>query len=250
MSSHSIRRFNKLIETFGLQRYLEVGVKKGETFVGIEAEHKTAVDPKFMFDAKDRAARTRELFHETTSDDFFININNDMYDLIFLDGLHTFEQTFRDFCNAIMVIAPQGIIVVDDTIPVDIYSAHRDPNECRELRKKEIDSDRGGWHGDVYKTIFAIAEFFPLWSYRTISRGGNPQTILWQKQRPVVGRFDSLETISRLDYFTFIKNMDVMNLEEDWGAIVREVRQDYKGIPRVEKVRVSEPDQHDQEHED
>ena len=38
-------------------------------------------------------------------------------DLVYLDGLHTFEQTYRDLCNTLMHAHPATVILVDDTVP-------------------------------------------------------------------------------------------------------------------------------------
>ncbi|HET7247078.1 MAG TPA: class I SAM-dependent methyltransferase [Streptosporangiaceae bacterium] len=43
------------------------------------------------------------IFAEMTSDEFFAGLpTGKTYDLIFIDGLHTFEQAYRDLCNAIV----------------------------------------------------------------------------------------------------------------------------------------------------
>ena len=50
-----------------------------------------------------------------TSDIFFKN-NEDKFDIIFLDGLHTYEQTIKDINNAIQSIEDDGVILVHDCL--------------------------------------------------------------------------------------------------------------------------------------
>ena len=81
------------------------------------------------------------------------------------------------------------------------------------------------WHGDVYKCVFAIHDFFPNLSFRTFEPGpDNPQTVILNRPRPdFAPRFGNLEAISRLDYYGFWENRALLNLlpEEalfDWVA--------------------------------
>lgn len=225
MSLPSIKRINRLAKSFEYKSFLEVGVSKGHTFFGVNMEEKTAVDPKFQFDIEALPdSHPHQKFFAIPSDQFFIQHNKADYDMIFLDGLHTFEQTLRDFCNAIMCSKKKSLILIDDTVPSDIYSAHPVSSKAVQLRKKETQSESNAWHGDVYKVVFAIAEFFPLWSYKTIMTGGNPQTILWRQPRQTPGLFSSLEAISRLSYFDFLKNIDVLNPVDDFESIILDIK--------------------------
>ena len=51
-----------------------------------------------------------------TSDSFFEK-NNKIYDLIFIDGLHLYEQVYKDITNALKVLQPNGTIVCHDMLP-------------------------------------------------------------------------------------------------------------------------------------
>ena len=49
------------------------------------------------------------------------------FDVIYLDGLHTVEQTLRDLLNALPHLQPQGVIVIDDVRPPTDLAAHPGP---------------------------------------------------------------------------------------------------------------------------
>ena len=221
--THSSRRINALARRMGARRYLEVGVANGATFLAVETPERTAVDPKFRFDWEAQQNATTEL-HQITSDAFFLGRPADApaFDLVFLDGLHLFAQTFRDFANALATTHARALIVIDDTIPDDVYSAL--PSQERAHRFRVRAGGRGrSWHGDVYKTVFAIHDFFPLLSFCTISTGGNPQTLVWRETRAdFKPRFDSLETISRMSWFDMHDHLPLMRPlpEEEALALV------------------------------
>jgi hypothetical protein len=207
--NHSVRRLSHLAKFVDAQSYLEIGVFDGSTFNDVEITNKDAVDPRFHFDVRAFATPTVRFF-EVTSDDFFLHFHNGKrYDLIFIDGLHTFEQTFRDFCASLAATHDRTVWLIDDVFPVDIYSAH--PDQKTALRSRHATGNkRKAWHGDVYKVIFAINDFFPNITFRTIKTGGNHQTVAWKSPRKDFRpKFNNLEQISRLTYYDLFDHLDV-----------------------------------------
>ena len=97
-----------LLALFEAPAYLEVGVDKGETFHGLRAGSKIAVDPTFSFDvdaARQQADNQNCRYFNVTSDQFFqTEAPVHRFDVIYIDGLHTFEQTLRDFLNATVAL--------------------------------------------------------------------------------------------------------------------------------------------------
>ncbi|UDL91621.1 class I SAM-dependent methyltransferase [Mesorhizobium sp. PAMC28654] len=217
--NHSSRRINLVAAAMKAEKYLEVGVADGETFFSVSIPSKTGVDPKFRFDAKSRESEG-EHFCEMSSDDYFTGVaRGTKFDIVFLDGLHVFPQTFRDFCNAIMFTGDNSLIIIDDTIPSDVYSSIPEVNLALATRTREGGTG-AAWHGDIYKMIYAVHDFFPSLSYLTVSSRGNPQTFIWRETRRYFSpRFNSLEQISRMTWFDFQENMDLANLSPEEYAI-------------------------------
>lgn len=217
--THSARRINILASKFKAKKYLEVGVNRGATFTGVNIQQKTAVDPKLRFDYASLQSEYVSFF-EVSSDIYFTEYaKTEKFDIIFLDGLHTFEQTFRDLCNSLAHCHDRTIWLIDDTVPIDIYSAHKDQRKAVEFRRlaggqSEVKSS--AWHGDVYKTVFAIHDFFPSFSYCTINDNGNPQTLLWRMPRSnFKPLYDNFEQISRLSYFDYYENSCIFNFKSE-----------------------------------
>jgi hypothetical protein len=208
--AHSPRRIKALAEGLQAKSYLEIGVSKGHTFRDITIPHKTAVDPKFAFDVT-KVSNENTILNETTSDEFFSTLAVAVkYDVIFIDGLHTFEQTYRDLCNSLLHSHDRTVILIDDTKPNDVYSAI--PYATKAIRYRKQAGGRGmQWHGDVFKVIFAMHDFHPALNYRTIVGSGNAQTLVWRSnsgwRNPLI---NSLETISRLSYFDLLDHIDIL----------------------------------------
>jgi hypothetical protein len=208
--NNSARRINALSQQLGGHRYLEIGVLGGHTFIDVDMDDRTAVDPGFQFDT-DAYANERTRFWRETSDAFFAHDPiMPPYDVVLIDGMHTFEQVFRDLTNVLLRTQDRSVIVLDDTVPDDAYSTVK--NSSASYRYREMDGvPKYGWQGDVFKSVFLIHDFFPSLNYRTIVGMGNPQTIVWrgnpEPRRPV---FDNMEAISRLSYF---------DLKEHWNIL-------------------------------
>jgi Methyltransferase domain len=221
--NHSARRINALAEALGAKRYLEIGVHAGETFVNINIEERTGVDPNFVFDTSKHENRATRFF-PIPSDEFFVNSRfGGPYDIIFIDGLHTFEQTYRDFMNALMVAHRKTVWLIDDTFPCDIFSAWPQHGDAVRFRRESgVVANSGAWHGDVYKMAYAIHDFHPMLSYLTIVEGGNPQTLVWLEPRlGFTPRFNSLEAVSRLSWFDLQNNHDLMYLASESDGLRR-----------------------------
>lgn len=176
-----------VLNLFEAPDYLEIGVNKGATFNALKARTKTAVDPKFLFDFEAVAAAVPGTsFHETTSDDFFGRIADRAaaFDVIYLDGLHTSEQTIRDLVNAISFLKPGGVIVIDDVFPSSYIASLPDRADTRAIRKATADPV-GAWMGDVYRLVFFVETFCQQFDYATVTNN-HGQLVMWRAPRATV----------------------------------------------------------------
>jgi hypothetical protein len=198
------------------ERYLEIGVQLGNTFFNVPLPIKVAVDPNFLFDPAERQGDGAYYF-SLPSNDFFSMLQSQNhgieralpFDIIFIDGLHTLEQSLMDFANSLNYAHDNTLWLIDDTVPCDAYSALPDMDTALVKRYRAGLQD-GSWHGDVFKTVFAIHDLCPEISYCTLV-SGNPQTILWRskgnKRKPA---FSSLQEISSLNYYDMFGKAGLM----------------------------------------
>jgi hypothetical protein len=64
----------------------------------------------------------------------------------------------------------------------------------------------------VFKTLFAIHDFFPTFDFRTVVDDGNEQTIIARSPRAgFEPRWNDLEAISRLSYLDFQATRSLLN---------------------------------------
>jgi hypothetical protein len=146
---------NYFISNLKLHRYLEIGVEAGVTFNEVVANKKVAVDPDFKIAPSELKGAAFKL----TSDRFFDEHPGEIFDMIFIDGLHTYEQSLRDFTRSLSRLSDHGVIIIDDCFPSDYLASLRDHGLCVRAKTRENCADRN-WMGDVYKTVLFINEFF------------------------------------------------------------------------------------------
>lgn len=117
----------EIIKKQNYKSYLEIGCDTDENFSQIEIKNKIGVDP-----LKGGTLRM-------TSDEFFKK-NQNFFDLVFLDGLHTYEQTIKDIDNSLKCLKIGGVIIIHDCLPKKIWN-------------QIVPRMYGHWNGDVWKAI-------------------------------------------------------------------------------------------------
>ncbi len=118
---------NAIIDKKKFTSYLEIGCQADVNFSKVKVQNRIGVDPQ--------SGGT----HRMTSDEFFRQ-NKSTFDLIFIDGLHIYEQVIKDIDNSLKVLNKNGIILVHDCLPSKIWH-------------QTIPQTHSSWNGDVWKSI-------------------------------------------------------------------------------------------------
>jgi hypothetical protein len=131
--------------------YLEVGVHEGHSFrLAVGAHLAIGVDPSMNL--RFPPPPGARLYHET-SDCFFAEHGDLAFahaplDLAFLDGLHLWDQTLRDFGHVERHSHPGGRVLIHDCLPIDAATSTRE-------RTTVV------WSGDVWKAIVWLRRHRP-----------------------------------------------------------------------------------------
>lgn len=194
----------RLLDLYPAPDYLEIGVCEGATFHAVRAPRRIAVDPVFQFDIAAAAAdpaNAGAVYHPITSDAWFTGPGRAaQFDLIFLDGLHLFEQTLRDLLHAIPRLRPGGAIVIDDVLPVSYGASLRDVEDSAKFRRMAPGATAPkAWMGDVFKLVFWIRDYLLDWDYATVT-DNHGQLVLWRGARVHDVPPLDMEAICRLEY--------------------------------------------------
>lgn len=156
-----IKIVQRLIKVTGAENYLEIGVNNGRCFLRVKAARKMAVDPafrippgrKFKYFLKNISNFNNQYF-EQTSDDFFSSqaalLQQHKPQVVFVDGLHTYEQALRDVLNSLAFLDEGGVVLMHDCNPLTATAAC--PANSIEDAKASSDY-QGVWNGDVWKAV-------------------------------------------------------------------------------------------------
>ena len=140
---------NTLIKKYDFKSYLEIGMRELEDcFNRIECEIKHSVDPGYE-------TSENKADYKYTSDNFFILLENgeldlpttNKWDIIFIDGLHISNQVERDILNSLNHLSEEGIIVLHDCNPPELWFARED---------YAVDGVLHPWNGTVWKSIYKL----------------------------------------------------------------------------------------------
>jgi hypothetical protein len=151
MKRHEL--INKLIQDNGFKTYLEIGLGDGRNFAKIKCEQKVGVDPNAD------GVWDKDVIITMESDEFF-QYDNQRFDLIFIDGLHTAEQVERDIVNSWNCLNKGGIILLHDINP---------PTKESQMVPK-VSSP---WKGDVWRAFGGfMAKYVKVQAYTTLDDTG------------------------------------------------------------------------------
>lgn len=148
------------VDALRARTYLEIGVAEGSCFCSVTAPMKVGVDPIAPANAVTVEMESPGVsYYATTSDDFFRTLAPRVLaegaDVVFIDGLHTFSQAYRDCSNALRYLSPSGVILLHDCLPANQVQALV-ADSYQEAAKLADPSWNGEWTGDVWKAIVAL----------------------------------------------------------------------------------------------
>ena len=178
-----------LIDKYSFKKYLEIGCDDDASFSKIKIEKKIGVDPFSGGTIRD------------TSDNFFKN-NKDFFDIIFIDGLHIYDQVIKDINNSLKFLNKDGFILIHDCLP-------------RTKAHQAIPRYRGSWNGDVWKAIVEMRTKKDVETYTCKIDYGIG--VIQKKDNTDILNLDT-QNFSRLKFEEYFKNnskfMRIINYED------------------------------------
>ena len=175
-----------IIEFKKYKSYLEIGCDRNQSFSNINIDKRVGVDP------------VEGGTHKMTSDEFFSN-NNDKFDVIFIDGLHQYEQVIKDVKNSLNCLTKNGIILLHDCLPRTLW------NQVY----PRINSD---WNGDVWKAIVECRTYENIDTYTCIADRGIGVIIPRKNMNKLILNKNDFKRLKYKDYYQ--NHEQYMNLIE------------------------------------
>lgn len=133
INHNRIEFVNRIATKIQAINYLEIGAANNLLFDSVICNVKVGVDP-------------HKGGTERVTSDFFFSKNTSNFDLIFVDGLHTYEQIVKDVNNSLKILNSGGYVILHDMFP-------RNWKECF-MPAVTL----GDWTGDVWKLAFSDFE--------------------------------------------------------------------------------------------
>lgn len=169
--------------------YLEIGCDQNQVFSKIKIEKKIGVDPVFGGTIRD------------TSDNFFKK-NNIRFDIIFIDGLHEYDQVKKDINNSLSFLNNNGVIFLHDCMPRGfIYQA--------------VPRARGAWNGDVWKNIVETRTKIEIDTYVIHADQGIAVILKRSNKNLLKLNVNNFKKLKYKDfYYNYKKYLNVINYED------------------------------------
>ena len=176
-------------------RYLEIGCDNNICFKSIPVINKIGVDP-------DRGGNVKD-----TSDNFFKNNKNE-FDIIFIDGLHIYEQCRKDIINSLKVLNKNGFIFLHDLTPRN-WAEENVPRLKNTL-----------WTGNIWKVALELSktkgvDFFVINADMGIG-------VLKKKEENIIyyDDFENLKNLKFKDFLNLNENIKYIDPKEAFKLIL------------------------------
>lgn len=196
--------------------YVEIGVETGASLALAQPPTLAiGIDPE---PAITHGFTTKTRVFPLTSDAFFKQhhlpkiMEHEVVDMAFIDGMHLFENTLKDFMNLEKFSGPDTIILLHDCYPINALTAAR-------KRQTLV------WSGDPWKAFVCLKKYRPDLQCHTIAtgptglgviKGLNPHnTVLADNWDEIINEYTTAP------YSTIANNKDeaLSLLENDWPTI-------------------------------
>ena len=168
--------------------YLEIGCASNDLYDSVPALNKVGVDPQ-------NGGNLR-----MTSDAFFYT-NKNIFDVVFIDGLHTYDQVRKDVINSINSIKSDGWIALHDMLPRN-WIEHHVPL-----------LSPGPWTGDVWKVAFELSQTEGI-DFKILKIDRGVGVFKLTKDKPIL--IDLRSSLEDKQFSYFYENISKLPIIE-WG---------------------------------
>jgi len=166
---------NNIIHRKKYETYLEIGCDQNILFNSVKIKKKIGIDPVSGGNIR------------MTSDNFFKN-NQETFDLIFIDGLHQYEQVKRDVYNSLKFLNKNGVILLHDCMPTSFI---------RQTPKRSSNI----WNGPVWKNIVEFRTLDQIDTYTIYADHGIGLILKRKNRNKLLLKIDSFNKLKFKDYY-------------------------------------------------
>ena len=169
--------------------YLEIGCDDNFVFNSIilPAKFKVGIDPR------------KGGNYKIKSDNFF-KINKKKFDVIFVDGLHHYEQCQRDVINSLNCLNKNGYLFIHDLLPLD-------------WKMELVPRIQGRWNGDVWKVGYELSRSKSLKFYIADMDSG-VGFLKKTSNKFIYNKVDTLKNQRFVDYLKIYKHLPIVEAEK------------------------------------
>lgn len=185
---------SKAIAMYDNCKYLEIGVADNIVFnsIPLSIENKYGVDP------------VEGGNYRMTSNEFFKQNSDLKFDVIFIDGLHEYEQCQKDCLNSMKHLKEGGIIFFHDFLPRSFLE------EC-------VPRKQTAWTGDVWKVAVELNNSFNVeFKIINIDMGIG---VLKINKNSKYQKIDNLKNEGFKEYLDYKKELPIITSEEGFDFI-------------------------------
>ena len=133
---------------------MALGLPDNGSLIALDKNSETNLKAQSFFKKANQDKKIKTIVNPALKTLEKLKHDNLIFDIIFIDGMHQVEYVLKDFNNSVKFLNKNGIIFLDDVLPISKNEQEKIP--INPIYENSILKYSSPWTGDVWKFMYYL----------------------------------------------------------------------------------------------